>query len=97
MRISDGLYLIGSHSETLEVNQDNEVLLVEKALTLEEYLRTFGVIECLRLDKLMQQKNMTFVEVIQALLKKYKVRPAEIVEISDAVTLESQVQFKEIL
>lgn len=53
IRIADGLYLIGSHSETLEANQDMEVMLVEKALSLEEYLRNFGVIECLRLDKLM--------------------------------------------
>ena len=53
-KIRDGLYLIGSNTQWLEVNADNEVMLVERVISLEDYLVNFATIECLKLDKIMQ-------------------------------------------
>ena len=45
---------MGSHLQSLEVNEDNELMLVERVISLEDYLVNFATIECLRLDKIMQ-------------------------------------------
>lgn len=74
-KIRVGRYLIGSHVQTLEVNEDNEVMLVERVISLEDYLVNFAIIECLRLDKIMNQAKLSFKGVIELLLKKYQANP----------------------
>jgi len=44
----------------MDVNEENIVILTDKQLALEDYLINFGVIECLRLDKMMIQNQCGF-------------------------------------
>jgi len=85
-KIREGLFLIGSHTQTLEVNEDNEIMLIERVLSLEDYLMNFATIECLRLDKIMQQANLSFKGAIQLLLKKYRADPQEAAEFIDKIS-----------
>ena len=55
LKLGDGLYLIGTKVQAMDVTEENIVMLADKQLPLEEYLTNFGVIECLRLDKIMIQ------------------------------------------
>ena len=48
----------------MEVSEENEVMLTERAISLEDYLVNFATIECLRLDKIMINNTLSFKGVI---------------------------------
>ena len=97
IKLPDGQYLIGSRIQALEVSPENEVVLAERQVRLEDYLTTFGVIESLRLDKVMHNKNLPFKGVVQLLLRNYGGEPSEVAEIVSRISQETEIQFDEIV
>ena len=86
LKLRDGIYLIGSKVQALEVNAENEVILADKLVSLEDYLVNFGVIECLLLDKMMIQNQMSFKDIVAALLRKCHMDPYEIGVVTSGVS-----------
>lgn len=91
VRIKDGLYLVGARTQTLDVNEENEVYLVERAISLEDYLLNCAVIESLRLDKIMQDASLGFRDVIVRILRKHKGDPTLIYDFTSQVTQEIEI------
>jgi len=97
VRLQEGLYLVGSQMQSLDVDEDNDVYLVERAISLEDYLINFGVIESLKLDKIMHQAGLSFKGVIQLLLRKHRADPGDVIEFISNFSEEVEIQFDEIV
>ena len=82
---------MGSQTQSLEVNEENEVYIVEKSISLEDYLINFGVIECLKLHKIMQQADLRFRSVISLLLRRHKANSGDASEFVRSISEETEI------
>lgn len=79
------------------MNADDEVVLLDRHLTLEDYLINFGVIECLKIDKLMIQHHFGFKEAIQYLMLKNGADAASVSGLLVKIGDETGIQFEELV
>lgn len=91
VRIKEGLYSVGTRTQTLDLNEDNEVYLVERAISLEDYLVNCAVIESLKLDKIMQDTHLGFRDVIIRILRKHQGDATLIHDFTSQITQEIEV------
>lgn len=77
IRMYGGKYLIGTESKIAIIKGTSCVVRVGGGFqNMEEYIKRHEADELMKIEKIMQEQNKTYVEVIKDLLNKYKAEAA---------------------
>ena len=73
VKLEPGKYMIGTEKKPIQIKSDRLYIRVGGGyMSLEDYIKQNGPFECIKLNKVMRDKNFSFKEAVKFYLDKHK-------------------------